>query len=174
MTMMACPLAELNACSPERFAAVCGPLYEHSPWVAERACAARPFASLAALHAALQEAVARAATQEQLALIRAHPDLVGRAAREGRLTSASTGEQAAAGLDALSPEESATFASSNAAYRERFGFPFVICAREHTKEAILAAFPVRLAHTADEERRTALAEIGRIGWLRLLDAVTEP
>ncbi|MGI9176566.1 MAG: 2-oxo-4-hydroxy-4-carboxy-5-ureidoimidazoline decarboxylase [Pirellulales bacterium] len=170
---MACTLAELNACDVDRFMNVCGPLYEHSPWVAERALAARPFASLAAVHAALQQAVASATAEEQLALISAHPDLVGRAAREGRLTAASMGEQSAAGLHQLSPAEAAAFGRYNAAYRDRFGFPFVICAREHTKEAILAAFPVRLGHTADEERQTALAEIGRIGRLRLLDAVTE-
>jgi OHCU decarboxylase len=170
---MACTLAELNACDADRFMSVCGALYEHSPWVAERALAARPFASLAAVHAAFQQAVATATPAEQLALIRAHPDLVGRAARAGRLTAASTGEQAAAGLHALSPAEAAAFGRYNAAYRERFGFPFVICARENKKEAILAAFPVRLEHTADEERQAALAEIGRIGWLRLCDAVTE-
>ena len=99
---------------------------------------------------------------------------MGRLAREGRLTTASTTEQAAAGLAALSPAEIAAFERFNEAYRDRFGFPFVICARENRKEAILAAFPVRLAHTADEERATALAEIGRIGRLRLLDAVSEP
>lgn len=171
---MPCPLAELNACNLSRFLEVCGPLYEHSPWVAERAFSRRPFASREALHAALVAAVAAATADEQLALIRAHPDLVGRLAREGRLTTASTTEQAAAGLATLSPAEIAAFARFNEAYRERFGFPFVICARENRKEAILSAFPVRLAHTADEERATALAEIGRIGRLRLLDAVSEP
>lgn len=171
---MPLPLAELNACDLERFLAVCGPLYEHSPWVAERAFSRRPFASLAALHEALVAAVTAASPAEQLALIRAHPDLVGALAREGRLTPASTAEQAAAGLTALVPEEVAAFGRYNQAYQERFGFPFVICAREHRKEAILAAFPVRLAHSIDEEIAAALAEIGRIGWLRLLDAVSEP
>ena len=170
---MPCTLAELNACDAAGFVAVCGPLYEHSPWVAERVCVRRPFASRQALHAALVAAVAEATAEEQLALIRAHPDLVGRLAREGRLTAASTAEQAAAGLDALSAEEVEAFERYNRAYRDRFGFPFVICARENRKEAILAAFPVRLGHTADEERAAALAEIGRIGWLRLLDAVCE-
>lgn len=171
---MACPLAELNASGPHRFLEVCGPLYEHSPWVAERAWSRRPFASRHALHAALEEAVAAATAAEQLALIRAHPDLVGRAAREGRLTAASTTEQAAAGLGGLSADEIAAFEAYNTAYYDRFGFPFVICARENKKDAILGAFPVRLAHDADEERAAALVEIGRIGWLRLVDAVTEP
>lgn len=170
---MPCPLATLNACDLAGFLAVCGPLYEHSPWVAERAFARRPFASRESLHAALVAAVHAATPDEQLALIRAHPDLVGRLAREGRLTAASTGEQAAAGLDALSPDEAAAFERFNRAYRDRFGFPFVICAREHRKEAILAAFPVRLAHSAEQERAAALVEIGRIGWLRLVDAVSD-
>jgi OHCU decarboxylase len=166
-------LADLNACDLPRFLEVCGPLYEHSPWVAERAFARRPFASLESLHAALVQAVADAAADEQLALIRAHPDLVGRLAREGRLTAASTGEQAAAGLDALSASEVDAFEQFNREYRNRFGFPFVICARENRKDAILAAFPVRLGHTAEQERATALAEIGKIGRLRLLNAVSE-
>jgi len=168
---MPCPLAELNACDLSRFLEVCGPLYEHSPWVAERAFPCRPFASRDALHAALVAAVAAATRDEQLALIRAHPDLVGRLAREGRLTAASTGEQAAAGLDSLSADEIAAFERLNREYRDRFGFPFVICARENRKEAILAAFPVRLGHTVEEERDAALAEIGKIGRLRLFDAV---
>lgn len=171
---MPSPLADLNTCEAARFVEVCGPLYEHSPWVAERAFAQRPFASRAALHEALVGAIAAASPAEQLALIRAHPDLVGKLARAGELTAASAGEQAAAGLAALSPEEVATFERYNQAYRDRFGFPFVICARENRKEAILAAFPVRLAHSTDEERAAALTEIGRIGWLRLLDAVSEP
>lgn len=170
---MPVPLAELNACDAARFVAICGPLYEHSPWVAERAFFLRPFVSLTALHEALVAAVRESTPDEQLALIRAHPDLVGRLAREGRLTAASTGEQAAAGLAALDPDEVAAFERFNEAYRDRFGFPFVICARENRKEAILAAFPIRLAHTVEEERIAALVEIGRIGWLRLRDAVRE-
>lgn len=170
---MPCTLAELNACDLPRFLEICGPLYEHSPWVAERAFACRPFASRDRLHAALVQAVAEATPDEQLALIRAHPDLVGRLAREGRLTAASTTEQAAAGLDALSASEVEAFERFNREYRDRFGFPFVICARENRKDAILAAFPVRLGHTAEQEQATALAEIAKIGRLRLLDAVSE-
>jgi OHCU decarboxylase len=167
-------LAHLNACDAPRFVAVCGPLYEHSPWVAERAFVCRPFASREALHAALVAAVRAASPDEQLALIQAHPDLVGKLAREGHLTAASTAEQAAAGLDALTADEVAAFERYNQAYHDRFGFPFVICARENRKDAILAAFPSRLAHTIEQERAAALAEIGQIGWLRLLDAVSEP
>lgn len=173
LAAMPCSLATLNACDRARFLEICGPLYEHSPWVAERAFSCRPFASLESLHAALLAAVMAATPEEQLALICAHPDLVGRLAREGRLTTASTAEQAAAGLDRLSPEEVAAFERYNLAYRERFEMPFVICARENRKQAILAAFPIRLANPPEQERATALAEIGRIGWLRLLDAVGE-
>jgi 2-oxo-4-hydroxy-4-carboxy-5-ureidoimidazoline decarboxylase len=166
-------LADLNACDADTFIAVCGPLYEQSPWVAERVMERRPFFSRAHLHEALEQAVAEASDSEKLALIRSHPDLVGTAAQEGRLTPASTGEQAAAGLTGLAAEEINAFARYNAAYHERFGFPFVICARDNKKDAILAAFPRRLAQSLEEERATALHEIGRIAWLRLCDAVTE-
>ena len=171
---MACLLAELNTCDEERFLEICGPLYEHSPLVAKRAFARRPFGSRAELHAEFVAVVTGATSEEQLALICAHPDLVGRLAREGQLTAASTSEQASAGLDTLTSEEVAAFTRYLRAYRDRFGFPFVICARENRKEAILAAFPVRLGQTLEQEQATALAEIGRIGWLRLLDAVCEP
>ena len=102
----------------------------------------------------------------QLALIRAHPDLVGRAAREGRLGAASTSEQAGAGLDQLTPEEIAWFEQRNAAYRARFGFPFIICVRANRKQAILAGFETRLQHTPEQERAAALAEIEKIAAFR--------
>jgi OHCU decarboxylase len=117
--------------------------------------------------------VRSASTDEQLGLIRAHPDLVGRLAREGRLTRESTGEQAAAGLDQLSTDEVAAFERYNAEYLERFGFPFVICARENRKDAILAAIPKRLANSREQEIATALAEIDKIARLRMNDAIWE-
>lgn len=166
-------LRELNDCSPERFVAVCGPLFEHSPWIAERTASQRPFASRDALHRALCTTVRVATRDEQLALVRAHPDLVGRAALAGTLTRESTGEQAAAGLGDLSADEIRRFQDYNAAYQSKFGFPFVICARENKKDAILAAFPVRLASVPEQELATALGEIDKIARLRLLDAVTE-
>jgi len=167
-------LRDLNACDAAAFVAACGPVYEHAPWVAEQVVAQRPFASRETLHAAMQAAVAAAPESQQLDLIRGHPDLVGQAAAAGELTAESTAEQAAAGLFDLSAAQREAFGRYNAAYRERFGFPFVICARENRTEAILAAFPVRLEHSLDEERATALREIGRIAWLRLLDRVSEP
>jgi OHCU decarboxylase len=167
------PLAELNARDEAGFVAVCGPLFEHSPWVAARTWQRRPFPTLAALHEELVSTVQQATRQEQLALIAAHPDLVGRLAREGRLSRSSAAEQAAAGLNTLTAGEIALFERCNRQYREKFDLPFIICARENRKEAILAAFPARLAHTREQEISAALAEIGKIARLRLLDAVGE-
>lgn len=158
----------------ETFLRVAGPAYEHSPWIAERAAAKLPFASVEELMRAMSDVVRCATRDEQLGLIRAHPDLVGKFARENKLTRESTGEQSAAGLTSLTAEEVATFERNNAAYRDRFGFPFVICARQNKKDAILAAFPVRLKNTVDQEIATALAEIDKIAELRLRDAIWEP
>jgi 2-oxo-4-hydroxy-4-carboxy-5-ureidoimidazoline decarboxylase len=166
-------LAELSALDEAAFVAELGRIFEHSPWVAAAAWRQRPFASLAALHAAMTGAVAAAGEERQLALVRAHPDLAGRMALAGELTAESAAEQAAAGLTALSAEELARFTAYNEAYKERFGFPFVICARQNKKDAILAAFPLRLQHSRDEELRTALGEISQIAWLRLRDAVAD-
>jgi OHCU decarboxylase len=152
-----------------------GHLYEHSPWVVERAWSHRPFASVEHLHQALRDQVRMADLQEQLALIRAHPDLVGQAALRGSLTAASTAEQQAAGLGAndLSDEEKSRFASLNAAYQARFGFPFVICARENKKQAILDGFDQRLGNDSVVEIASALREIHRIAWYRLTDLVED-
>ena len=178
-------LAGLNGFSRGAFTAAVGHVFEHSPWIAERAwdvsrppggrpgepSAGIPFASVANLHERLCAVVATASSAEQVGLIAAHPDLVGRLAREGRLTAESTAEQAAAGLSALSADEVAAFERHNADYRAKFGFPFVICARENKKEAILAAFPRRLANTREQEVAAALEEIYQIAKLRLADAV---
>ena len=160
-------LSQINTMDRRDFVRVAGPIIEHSPWVAKRAEARRPFASLASLHTAFCEALANATTDEQLAVIRAHPDLVGNAV----LTAESKGEQRAAGLTDLSAEEVALFARYNRDYKARFGFPFVICARLNKKDAILAAFPIRLQNTADAERLTALSEICKIARLRLADLI---
>jgi OHCU decarboxylase len=151
----------------ERF----GPLFEHSPWIAEAASRDRPFADREELYEALVAAMYAAPMERRLALIRAHPDLAGKAAIEGTLTDSSTREQASAGLDRLTPDEYEAFTSTNAAYRDRFGFPFVVCAREHTKESILRVASERLANTEDEEIRVALEEIAKIARLRLEDAL---
>ena len=166
-------LAELNTCDRDAFVRVCGPLFEHSPWIAQRTFDKRPFASIDALHEELWRTLRRATRDEQVKLIASHPDLVGRLAREGRLTRESTSEQAAAGLTQLTDDEVAAFERHNAEYRQRFGFPFVICARANKKHAILAAFQTRLRNTREREIETALAEIEKIARLRLLDAVAE-
>jgi 2-oxo-4-hydroxy-4-carboxy-5-ureidoimidazoline decarboxylase len=158
----------------EGFVARFGDLYEHSPWVAEAAWERRPFHTREDLERAFDRAVDDAGEGRQLELIRAHPELAGSAAREGDLTDASTREQASAGLDSLSPEELERFNELNRAYRESFGFPYVVAAREHTKDSILADLAVRLGHDADAERRTALGEIAKIARLRLDGLVEAP
>ena len=160
-------LDELNAADEDTFVAALGFIFEDSPWVAARARPLRPFADAAELHAAMCAAVAAASPDEQLALIRAHPDLVGRAARNGTLSPASAGEQAAAGLDRLDPEEAAMFATLNAAYTARFGFPFVMCVRENKKAAIVACLQQRARNERAAEIATALREIEKIARLRL-------
>jgi OHCU decarboxylase len=151
----------------ERF----GHLFEHSPWVAEAAWRDRPFADRDQLYEALVAAMYAAPRERRLALIRAHPDLAGKAAIEDTLTNSSKSEQASAGLDRLTPDEYDAFTRTNTAYRERFGFPFVVCAREHTKESILRVASERLTNGEDEEIRVALEEIAKIARLRLEDTL---
>lgn len=165
-------LATVNELSRDEFVRVVGPVFEQSPWIAEATWARRPFATLERLHHTLCEAVEESGRERQLALIRAHPDLVGRAALEGKLTRESAGEQASAGLKDLSPEEIERFQEQNAAYKNRFGFPFVICARLNKKEAILAGFERRLRNSPEQEIKTALEEIFKIAELRLQDSIT--
>jgi 2-oxo-4-hydroxy-4-carboxy-5-ureidoimidazoline decarboxylase len=153
----------------DAFVARYGGLFEHSPWVAEAAWEDGPFDGDEAALAAMVAAVERAPRERQLALIRAHPDLAGRAAIAGELTADSAREQAAAGLDRLTPDEYARFTETNAAYRERHGFPFVICAREHDKTSILAAAAERRDHDTETEVGVALGEIAKIARLRMED-----
>jgi 2-oxo-4-hydroxy-4-carboxy-5-ureidoimidazoline decarboxylase len=165
-------LTNLNACPAGEFVAAVGPIFEHSPWIAAAVVSDRPFASRESLHAALCGVVRAAGEERQFALIRAHPDLVGREVRQHTgLTAESSREQAAAGLMDLTPGDIASFDRYNTAYKARFGFPFVICARQNKKEAILRAFPERLAHTRDEEVAAALEQIFEIARLRLEDLV---
>ena len=161
-------LAEVNALDPELFTIRIRPVFEHSPWVAARTASARPFGSREELHAALCRTVRQAREDEKLALIRAHPDLVG----DALLTNESRAEQKSAGLTDLSPEEIERFRDFNQRYREKFGFPFVICARLHKKDAILKAFPTRLENSRAQEVETALGEIFKIAELRLHDLLS--
>lgn len=169
----AMPIADVNRLDRAAFVTLVGSVFEHSPWIAAEAWETRPWVSLPDLHSAMTNVVAMADPERQLALIRAHPDLVGRAALAGSLTRESTAEQRAAGLDpdALRPDEIARFQTLNAAYQNRFDFPFVICARENRKETILAGLISRVNNDRDPEIKTALTEIGKIAWYRLQDIV---
>ena len=152
-----------------QYLATYGHLYEHSPWVAERAWAHRPFADAKALHGALLQVLAEASTEEQLALARAHPELADKLAMAEGLTDSSAKEQASAGLDQLTSQEYAMFHDLNRAYREAFGFPFIICVKLNDKASILAAMNRRLDHSATQELEEAVTQIGLIARLRLAD-----
>ncbi len=165
------PLKRLNQMNAHGFVRTIGHVFEHSPWIAEQTFKLHPFPGVAELHEKLCQTVKTASDEQKLALIRAHPDLVGRMAQP--LTPESQSEQAAAGLSRLTDDEREAFHAYNEAYRDQFGFPFVICARENKKDAILAAFPRRLQHTREREIDVAVDEICKIAHLRLLDAVSE-
>ena len=168
-------IQQVNRFDADEFTARLGGVFEDSPWVAGRVVGKRPFRDRAHLLQALGDAVRRAKPEQQLALIRAHPDLVGRAAAEGRLTPASGGEQAAAGLDRLGEEERRWFDRYNSAYREKFGHPFVLCLRavkaRDKKDAILESFEIRMHNDPARERATALNEAVRIAEFRLAELV---
>jgi 2-oxo-4-hydroxy-4-carboxy-5-ureidoimidazoline decarboxylase len=160
-------LDQLNQISNTEFIASLGAIFEHSPWVAENIVTERPFASLGTLHAAMVNAVKNATLETQLMLIRAHPDLGAKL----RMSQQSVSEQAGLGLDRLSPNEFERFSSLNTAYREKFGFPFIIAVRNHTKASILENFVIRLEHTAQLEIKTALEQIATIAKFRLQDLI---
>jgi len=167
-------LDELNRMDRQAFIAELGDIFEHSPWIAEAAYAPRPFPDLHALYQALTDTVRNADATRQIALIAAHPDLAGKAAREGIITTDSKMEQASAGLDRLTDQEFEKFHKLNDAYRAKFNIPFIVCVRRHGKESILRQFELRLANDEAAERATALNEIFRIAALRLDQRVTAP
>jgi len=156
--------AEANALSADAFVARFGMVFEHSPWVVERGAACRP---LTDLQSGLMAVVHEATPSEQLALIRAHPELAGKAAIDGTLTEASAAEQASAGLDRMTPAEFERFHALNAAYRTRFAMPFIVCVRLTDKAGILAAMEARLGNDQESEVATAIEQIGEIVRLRL-------
>jgi len=160
-------LAEVNQADRAGFVRLLGHVFEHAPWVAEAAFEARPFASRAALHAAMAAVVERAPPAQQIAFLNAHPELGSRAEIVPDLTADSRDEQISAGLTRLSPDEAAWFAARNRAYREKFGFPFIIAVRRHSKQGIMDAFERRLGGTPDDERAQALREIATITRLRV-------
>ncbi|MQT11319.1 2-oxo-4-hydroxy-4-carboxy-5-ureidoimidazoline decarboxylase [Segnochrobactrum spirostomi] len=169
--MTARTMSDINALATEAFVAAFGDVAEHSPWVAEAAAAARPFASREAMIAAFEAAILSADPDRQLALIRAHPDLAGRAAIAGEIAAESRREQAGIGLDRLTPEEFARFTALNDRYRETFGFPFILAVKNATKNIILTSFEARLGNNSKTERETALAQIARIVRFRIEDRV---
>jgi 2-oxo-4-hydroxy-4-carboxy-5-ureidoimidazoline decarboxylase len=160
-------LDELNQMDQRAFAAAIGDVFELAPWVAEAAYRARPFPSLNALFKAMTGAVHSAEEERQMALILGHPDLAGKAAREGAITADSKVEQSSAGLDRLTETEFADFQRLNGAYREKFGMPFIVCVRRHGKASILRQFEQRLRNDKAAERDAALNEIFRVAALRL-------
>ena len=162
---------DLNGMTDSEFAASFGDVAEHSPWVAERAAGARPFAGREAAAQAFAAALRGAARDEQVAVLRAHPDLAGRAAVMGELAEDSRKEQAGAGLDRLTPEEFERFTVLNAAYKERFGIPFIFAVKGATKELILAAFEERLANGREDELKNAIDNVCRIMRFRIEDRV---
>lgn len=160
-------LADLNRMSDANFVAALGGIFEHSPWVPERATAKRPFGSLDSLHGAMVAAMWAAQDTEKLALLRAHPQLAGKEADAGTLTEHSTSEQDSVGLNRLTPEEKAKIVSLNAAYLQRHGFPFIIAVKLRTKRQIFESFELRAGNPRDLEFTTALAEVGKIARIRL-------
>jgi 2-oxo-4-hydroxy-4-carboxy-5-ureidoimidazoline decarboxylase len=160
-------LAELNAGSAADFATALANVFEHSPWIAERVASERPFAGVESLFEAMKAAVAQASGEVRLALIRAHPDLANKTQRAAGLTAESTSEQDSVGLDRLSDAEYAAFARANDAYRAKFGFPYIVCARRRTRDSILRDFERRLSNDAATEVQRSIEEIFRIAALRL-------
>jgi 2-oxo-4-hydroxy-4-carboxy-5-ureidoimidazoline decarboxylase len=161
------PLEELNAGTQGDFVAALANIFEYSPWVAEQAFAGRPFAGVNALFAAMKTAVERAPDGLRLALIKSHPDLADKTQRAAGLTAESTSEQNTVGLDRLSDAEYEAFERVNNAYRSKFGFPYIVCVRRHTKDSILSNFERRLPNDLATETSTSIAEICRIAALRL-------
>jgi 2-oxo-4-hydroxy-4-carboxy-5-ureidoimidazoline decarboxylase len=160
-------LADLNACSKDDFVAALVNIFEYSPWIAEQAASARPFAGVNALFAAMKAVVDRAPSELRLALIKGHPDLANKTQRAAGLTAESSDEQNSVGLDRLSDAEYDAFERVNNAYRSKFGFPYVVCVRRHTKDSILRDFERRLPNDANTETQASIAEICRIAALRL-------
>ncbi|CAN7250286.1 2-oxo-4-hydroxy-4-carboxy-5-ureidoimidazoline decarboxylase [Cupriavidus necator] len=165
-------IAQLNTMPVAEFVQVLGGIYEHSPWFAEAAAAQRPFADGAALAQALRKAVDEAGEAAQLKLVRAHPELAGKAAVRGELTAESTREQSGAGLNLCTPEEFDRLQSLNAAYNQKFGFPFILAVRGYDRHGIIAEFARRLENTPQQELQTCINQIHRIAQFRLDDLVS--
>jgi 2-oxo-4-hydroxy-4-carboxy-5-ureidoimidazoline decarboxylase len=169
---MTIALADLNKMTLPAFAAAVGDTFELAPWVAEAAHAKRPFASVTDLHQTMMAAVRAAPRGAQVAFLGQHPDLAGKAARAGNVTAESRHEQASVGLDTLSEDEFTRFHRLNDAYKEKFGFPFIVCVRRHTRDSILQQFERRLLNDEGQEFATAVQEVFYITRLRIAAKVT--
>lgn len=167
MTSGALSVLQLSGLDEQDFTQQLADIFEHSPWVPRRAWACRPFSTIDDLHRCMVGVVDRASHAEQLALIKAHPELAGRQAQQGALTQASAQEQRGAGLDQCSSDELARLQSLNARYMKKFGFPFIIAVKGRDRYQIMDAMQGRLTHTPDVEFRTALNEIAQIARFRL-------
>jgi 2-oxo-4-hydroxy-4-carboxy-5-ureidoimidazoline decarboxylase len=165
-------LDALNRMEAAEFGAAIGDTFEVAPWVAEGAAARRPYPTVTDLHGAMMGIVRAAPRERQLGFVRGHPDLAGKAARAGSVTEDSRREQASVGLDSLSDEEFARFHRLNDAYRAKFGFPFIVCVRRHTRDSILAQFERRLSHDSATEFAAAMQEVFYITRLRIAGKVT--
>jgi 2-oxo-4-hydroxy-4-carboxy-5-ureidoimidazoline decarboxylase len=165
-------LSDLNASSKGDFVAALANIFEHSPWIAEQVASARPFAGVKQLFDAMKAAVDRSPSELRLALIKAHPDLANRTQRAAGLTAESSAEQDSIGLDRLSDAEYQAFERVNNAYRAKFGFPYIVCVRRHTKDSILRDFERRLPNDANSEMQKSIEEICRIAALRVDQLVT--
>ena len=169
---MSTKLSDLNAASKDDFVTALGNIFEYSPWIAEQAAAFRPFAGITALFAAMKQVVGNAPAEHRLALIKAHPDLASKTQRAAGLTAESNAEQNSVGLDRLSDAEFDAFERVNNAYRAKFGFPYIVCARRQTRNSILRDFERRLPNDVTTETQTSIGEICRIAALRLDQLVT--
>jgi 2-oxo-4-hydroxy-4-carboxy-5-ureidoimidazoline decarboxylase len=169
---MSITTADLNSHSRDEFVTALANIFEHSPWIAEQIAARRPFAGINALFAAMKAAVERAPAELQMALIKAHPDLADKTQRAAGLTAESDAEQHSVGLDRLSDAEYDAFERVNNAYRAKFGFPYIVCVRRHTRDSILRDFERRLPNEMAAETQRSIEEICRIAALRLDQLVT--
>jgi 2-oxo-4-hydroxy-4-carboxy-5-ureidoimidazoline decarboxylase len=160
-------LSDLNACGKDDFVVALANVFEYSPWIAEQAASMRPFAGVKPLFDAMKGAVDRAPPERRLALIKAHPDLADKTQRAAGLTAESSAEQNSVGLDRLSDAEYEAFERVNNAYRAKFGFPYIVCVRRHTRDSILRDFERRLPNDAKTETQKSVEEICRIAALRL-------
>ena len=171
---MALTLARLNSGSPADFVAALGGIFEHSPWVAEGAWAARPFADVADLHAKMVAVMHGAPHARVLALLRAHPELAGRAMVSQALTAASTDEQTSSGLTQCTPEEFARLQELNAAYNRKFGWPFILAVKRLNRAEIMRVFAERLENDAASEFSNDLENIETITRWRLDSLLDQP